>query len=112
MSTRAVSLIQDLTKRKQLSRRAQLLAAASVFYNLFKAGIAITAGLVAGSPWWDSDWTRCRGQQWPDHLVAVPPPNAGVARTANFATDGAVVLRARRIRGVRIGACPPRRPRS
>lgn len=35
--------------RRQLGRRAQLLAAASVSYNLVEAVIAITAGLIAGS---------------------------------------------------------------
>lgn len=39
----------DPDRRNQLSRRAQLLAAASVAYNLVEAFIAITAGLVAGS---------------------------------------------------------------
>ena len=37
------------TERARLGRRAQLLAAASVSYNLIEAGIAITAGAVAGS---------------------------------------------------------------
>jgi divalent metal cation (Fe/Co/Zn/Cd) transporter len=36
-------------ERRRLSRRAQLLAGASVTYNLIEAVIAITAGLVAGS---------------------------------------------------------------
>ena len=36
-------------ERKQLGRRAQLLAAASVTYNAVEAVIAVTAGLVAGS---------------------------------------------------------------
>ncbi|MEV0285952.1 cation transporter [Kribbella sp. NPDC050820] len=35
--------------RRRLSRRAQLLAGASVTYNLIEAIVAITAGLVAGS---------------------------------------------------------------
>ena len=39
----------DLTERARLGRRAQLLAAASVSYNLVEAVIAITAGVVAGS---------------------------------------------------------------
>lgn len=39
----------DPDRRRQLGRRAQLLAAASVSYNLVEAFIAITAGLVAGS---------------------------------------------------------------
>ena len=36
-------------EKRRLGRRAQLLAAASVAYNLVEAVIAITAGLVAGS---------------------------------------------------------------
>lgn len=36
-------------QRRLLGRRAQLLAGASVAYNLVEAGIAITAGVVAGS---------------------------------------------------------------
>jgi divalent metal cation (Fe/Co/Zn/Cd) transporter len=39
----------DATEKARLGRRAQLLAAASVSYNLIEAIIAITAGLVAGS---------------------------------------------------------------
>jgi len=39
----------DPEQRRKLSRRAQLLAATSVTYNLIEAIIAITAGLVAGS---------------------------------------------------------------
>lgn len=39
----------DLEQRRILSRRAQLLAAASVSYNVLEAIIAITAGVVAGS---------------------------------------------------------------
>ncbi|MGC4939915.1 cation diffusion facilitator family transporter [Kribbella sp. DT2] len=39
----------DPEQRRKLSRRAQLLAAASVTYNVVEAIIAITAGLVAGS---------------------------------------------------------------
>lgn len=41
----------DLTvaEKERLGRRAQLLAAASVAYNLVEAAIAITAGIVAGS---------------------------------------------------------------
>ena len=41
--------ITDPTERARLGRRAQLLAAASVTYNLVEAVIAIAAGLVAGS---------------------------------------------------------------
>lgn len=36
-------------ERERLGRRAQLLAGASVSYNVIEAGIAITAGLLAGS---------------------------------------------------------------
>lgn len=39
----------DPAERSRLGRRAQLLAAASVSYNVVEAVIAITAGLVAGS---------------------------------------------------------------
>lgn len=39
----------DAAERSRLGRRAQLLAAASVSYNLVEAVVAITAGLVAGS---------------------------------------------------------------
>jgi hypothetical protein len=39
----------DPEQRRALSRRAQLLAGASVTYNLIEAVIAISAGLVAGS---------------------------------------------------------------
>lgn len=45
----AATLVEDPARRRQLGRRAQLLAAASVWYNLIEAVIAITAGLVAGS---------------------------------------------------------------
>jgi divalent metal cation (Fe/Co/Zn/Cd) transporter len=41
--------IIDPEERRRLSRRAQLLAGASVTYNVIEAIIAITAGLVAGS---------------------------------------------------------------
>jgi divalent metal cation (Fe/Co/Zn/Cd) transporter len=41
--------IADPEQRRRLGRRAQLLAAASVTYNVVEAVIAITAGLVAGS---------------------------------------------------------------
>jgi len=47
--THTATYIEDPTRRRQLGRRAQLLAAASVFYNVIEAVIAITAGLVAGS---------------------------------------------------------------
>jgi divalent metal cation (Fe/Co/Zn/Cd) transporter len=39
----------DLEQKRRLSRRAQLLAATSVTYNLVEAAVAITAGAVAGS---------------------------------------------------------------
>lgn len=39
----------DPARRHQLGRRAQLLAAASVSYNMVEAVVAIAAGLVAGS---------------------------------------------------------------
>ncbi|MFE6506321.1 cation diffusion facilitator family transporter [Nocardioides sp. NPDC057767] len=39
----------DQARRKRLGRRAQLLAAASVSYNVIEAVIAISAGLIAGS---------------------------------------------------------------
>ncbi len=45
----ATAYAVDPDRRKQLGRRAQLLAAVSVSYNLIEAVIAITAGLVAGS---------------------------------------------------------------
>lgn len=41
--------IADAGERRRLGRRAQLLAAASVSYNVVEAAVAITAGLVAGS---------------------------------------------------------------
>ena len=47
--THAATYVEDPTRRRQLGRRAQLLAAASVSYNVIEAIIAITAGLVAGS---------------------------------------------------------------
>ena len=36
-------------EKARLGRRAQLLAGASVIYNVIEAAIAITAGIVAGS---------------------------------------------------------------
>jgi divalent metal cation (Fe/Co/Zn/Cd) transporter len=39
----------DPEQRRRLGRRAQLLAGASVTYNLIEAAVAISAGLVAGS---------------------------------------------------------------
>ena len=47
--THAATYVEDPARRQQLGRRAQLLAAASVSYNVIEAVIAITAGLVAGS---------------------------------------------------------------
>lgn len=41
--------VLDQAERARLGRRAQLLAAASVSYNLVEAVVAITAGVVAGS---------------------------------------------------------------
>jgi divalent metal cation (Fe/Co/Zn/Cd) transporter len=48
-STPPTSWVADPEERRRLSRRAQLLAAASVTYNVGEAIIAITAGVVAGS---------------------------------------------------------------
>ena len=45
----ALQTVPDAPSRARLGRRAQLLAAASVSYNLVEAVIAISAGLVAGS---------------------------------------------------------------
>lgn len=47
--TRAGRPVVDPTERKRLGRRAQLLAGASVTYNLIEAVIAVTSGLIAGS---------------------------------------------------------------
>jgi divalent metal cation (Fe/Co/Zn/Cd) transporter len=47
--TQAPVWVADPARRRQLGRRAQLLAATSVAYNLVEAVIAITAGVVAGS---------------------------------------------------------------
>ncbi len=47
--THTATYVDDPARRGQLGRRAQLLAAASVSYNVVEAVIAITAGLVAGS---------------------------------------------------------------
>lgn len=49
MVTHAHAPVVTAGRRARLGRRAQLLAAASVTYNLIEAVIAITAGLVAGS---------------------------------------------------------------
>lgn len=48
-NTHAPVSVADPARRRQLGRRAQLLAATSVAYNLVEALIAITAGVVAGS---------------------------------------------------------------
>ena len=45
----AASYVEDPARRRQLGRRARLLAAVSVLYNGVEAVIAIAAGLVAGS---------------------------------------------------------------
>jgi divalent metal cation (Fe/Co/Zn/Cd) transporter len=44
-----VTSVLSRVDRRRLGRRAQLLAGASVIYNLVEAGVAVTAGLVAGS---------------------------------------------------------------
>ncbi len=41
--------VEDPARRRQLGRRAQLLAAASVTYNVIEAVVAVSAGVVAGS---------------------------------------------------------------
>ena len=41
--------VTDRAEQSRLGRRAQLLAAASVAYNVVEAGVAITAGIAAGS---------------------------------------------------------------
>jgi divalent metal cation (Fe/Co/Zn/Cd) transporter len=47
--THADTYVDDPARRRRLGRRARLLAATSVGYNLAEAVIAIAAGLVAGS---------------------------------------------------------------
>ena len=49
MSTVSVQPTLTATERTALGRRAQLLAGASVAYNVLEAIIAVTAGIVAGS---------------------------------------------------------------
>lgn len=49
MSTLQKPTVLDDAGRRSLGRRAQLLAAASVAYNVIEAVVAIAAGLVAGS---------------------------------------------------------------
>ena len=41
--------VVDRSRRRLLGNRAQLLAGASVFYNLLEAAVSIAAGVVAGS---------------------------------------------------------------
>ena len=41
--------VTDRAEQSRLGRRAQLLAAASVAYNVVEAGVAVTAGIAAGS---------------------------------------------------------------
>lgn len=47
--TALASQVLSPDDRRRLGRRAQLLAAASVSYNLLEAAVAVTAGAVAGS---------------------------------------------------------------
>ena len=47
MTTQSVTIGLDQTRRQQLGRRAQMLAGASVAYNVIEAIIAISAGLAA-----------------------------------------------------------------
>ena len=49
MSALEAARVITAADRQRLGRRAQLLAAASVSYNLLEAAIAITAGAIAGS---------------------------------------------------------------
>jgi divalent metal cation (Fe/Co/Zn/Cd) transporter len=49
MSTRTRAWTTDPSQRVRLGRRAQLLAATSVAYNVLEAVVAISAGVVAGS---------------------------------------------------------------
>lgn len=48
-TTHAPATAIDASERARLGRRAQLLAGASVTYNVIEAVVAVTAGLVAGS---------------------------------------------------------------
>jgi divalent metal cation (Fe/Co/Zn/Cd) transporter len=41
--------VNDADQRRRLGRRAQLLAAASVSYNVVEAVVAVAAGMAAGS---------------------------------------------------------------
>ena len=47
--TRPIVDVPDPASRRRLGRRAQVLAGASVLYNILEAVVAITAGVVAGS---------------------------------------------------------------
>lgn len=49
MSTSEVAWVDDADQRRRLGRRAQLLAAASVSYNVVEAVVAVAAGMAAGS---------------------------------------------------------------
>ena len=49
MSTSEVAWVNDVDQRRRLGRRAQLLAAASVSYNVVEAVVAVAAGMAAGS---------------------------------------------------------------
>ncbi|WP_100501348.1 cation diffusion facilitator family transporter [Geodermatophilus chilensis] len=49
MSATVITPVLTAVERARLGRRAQLLAGASVIYNLLEAIVAITAGIVAGS---------------------------------------------------------------
>jgi divalent metal cation (Fe/Co/Zn/Cd) transporter len=49
MSTSQLAEVVTPDRHRQLGRRAQLLAGASVAYNLVEAAVAITAGVIAGS---------------------------------------------------------------
>jgi divalent metal cation (Fe/Co/Zn/Cd) transporter len=49
LATAASEPLPSAERRRQLGRRAQLLAGASVAYNVAEAAVAVAAGLVAGS---------------------------------------------------------------
>ena len=49
LTTASVAWTTDPAVRRKLGRRAQLLAGASVAYNVIEAVVAVSAGLVAGS---------------------------------------------------------------
>ena len=110
---RAVTVLAELTprgvdpgRRRRLGRRAQLLAGTSVAYNAVEAVIAITAGVVAGS-------VALVGFG----LDSVVEVSSGLIILWQFrhplpqsrerscpAADGVVLLRAGRLRDVRVGA--------